>query len=79
MLDTIKAKLKAFVAWLYNWITVVSGIVLGGLSMLPDFLDAIGAINLTPILPPAYAAKIITAIAVVKAVAAFIQSRKPQS
>jgi hypothetical protein len=76
MIDNYKVKLKSLAAWLYEWATVVAGVVVGGLSAGLDFLDSITGIDLTPLLPPAHAAKIITGVAVAKGIHAFYRSRK---
>lgn len=69
-------KLKAFGAWLYQWVTVLTATIVGGLSTVFEVLDAFGAIDLTPILPPEHAAKIITVIAIAKGAAAYFTGKK---
>lgn len=76
MIERIKAKIKAFMAWLYNWATTITGVVLGGLAYLSDLIDMVSGINLTPLLPPEHAAKIITVVAILKGLAALWRSRK---
>lgn len=76
MIEYVKAKIKAFLAWLYNWATTISGVVFGGLAYLPDLIDMISGVNLTPILPPEHAAKIITVVAILKGLAALWRSRR---
>lgn len=69
-------KIKKFGAWLYNWATVVAGIIVGGLSYGLDALDAItGTTDLTPILPPDQALKIVTLVALIKGAHAYYKSR----
>jgi hypothetical protein len=76
MIETIKTKLHAFGAWVYNWITVLTGIIVGGLAMLPDMLTNLTGIDLTPLMGPHRAAQIVTGTAIAKAVIAVYQSRK---
>jgi hypothetical protein len=47
-----------------GWKTVLFGALVTGLSVGADALDAIKAIDITPLLPPASALKIIAAIGV---------------
>jgi hypothetical protein len=76
MIETIKAKIKAFGAWVYNWITVLTGIIVGGIAMLPDLILGITGIDFTPIMGPHRAAQIVTGTAIAKAVIAVYQSKK---
>ncbi len=50
---------------LKGWKTIVFGGTLAGAGALADLLDALKAIDIAPLLPPAYALKVITAIGVV--------------
>ena len=54
--------------WLWQklkgWKTVLFGSLITGAGVVADLLDAVKAIDITPLLPPAYALKIITAIGV---------------
>jgi hypothetical protein len=70
MLDRIKAWLK----WLYNWITVISAAVIGGLVYLPPLLDVFSA-NMQPLLPPNKAVAIMACVGVVKGLCALVQSK----
>ncbi len=76
MTEWIKAKLKAFALWFYEWATVIAGIATGVLAFVPDLLNMLTSMDLTPILPPKYAAAITTGIALAKALAVFVQSRR---
>lgn len=76
MIERVKAKIKALLMWVYNWATTISGVVLGGVAYLPDLIDMISGVNLTPILPPEHAAKIITVVAILKGLAALWRSRR---
>lgn len=72
------ARLKAFLAWVYDWITIIAASLVGVPAMVLEFLDLLGGTDLTPILPPDRAVKIITCIAIVKAVCAFAVRQKAQ-
>jgi hypothetical protein len=50
---------------LKGWKTVIFGSVIAALGSVLDILDALRAIDITPLLPPAYAIKIIAGIGVV--------------
>lgn len=76
MIEIIKAKLKTAAAWVYNWITVLTGIVVGSLAMLPDVIMGLTGIDFTPILGAHRAAQIVTGTAVAKAVIAVYRSKK---
>jgi hypothetical protein len=76
MLDRI----RGFVAWVYDWITVIAASLVGLPSMILEFLDLLGGTDLTPILPPEMAVKIITCVAIVKALCAWaVQQKAAQS
>jgi hypothetical protein len=49
---------------LKGWRTVIFGALVAGAGALADLLDALRAVDLTPLLPPAYALKIIAGIGV---------------
>lgn len=68
-------KIKAFGAWVWRWVTVLTGIIVGLPAVIFDFLNTIGSIDLTPLLPTEYAARIITAVAIAKALYGFYRSR----
>lgn len=59
-------KVKEWLRWVYDWITVLSAVILGIISQIDTTL--LGSSD--------RAMKIVTAVAVVKAVAAYVESRK---
>lgn len=67
--------IKAFGKWLYDWITVLTASVVGGLSSVFELLDLIGAVDLTAFMPAEYAAKIITVVAIAKGLYAWYTKR----
>lgn len=67
--------IKEWAAWFWNWITVITGVIVGLPSVIFDLLDTISSVDLTPLLPTEYAARIIALVAVVKAIYGFYKSR----
>lgn len=67
--------IKEWAAWVWNWITVITGIIVGLPSVFFDLLDTISSVDLTPLLPTEYAARIIAGVAVAKALYGFYRSR----
>lgn len=77
MYDELIADVKMVLAWVWNWVTVLTGMVVGFLAYGFDAFNAIiGTADITPLLPQASALKIITAVAILKGVVAYYQSRK---
>jgi hypothetical protein len=76
MIEAIKTKLKASGLWIYNWITVLTGIVVGSLSVLPDLITGLTGIDFSPLVGPTHAAQIVTGTAIVKAVLSVWQSKR---
>lgn len=76
MIETIKAKLKAAAAWVYNWITVLTGTVVGAVAVLPDLITGLTGIDFSPLVGPSRAAQIVTGTAIAKALVSVWQSRK---
>lgn len=68
-------KLKAFFAWLWDWVTVLAGVLVGLPAAIFEALDSLAGTDLTPILPAGQAAKIITAVAIAKAIYASMRKR----
>lgn len=72
--------IKAFGKWLYDWITVLTASILGGLSTIFELLDLIGAVDLTTILSAEAAGKIITVVAIAKGLYAwYLNSKKDEA
>lgn len=69
-------KIKAFFVWLYTWVTVVAGIVVGAFLSIASQLDLLLGIDFSSILPADRAAKIVAAIALTKAIAAMLVAAK---
>jgi hypothetical protein len=68
-------RIKSFFKWVYNWITVITGLVVGALAVLPDLIMSLSGVDFTPIVGPAWAGRIVVIVAVLKAIVAFIRSK----
>lgn len=76
--------IRSFFAWVYNWITVLAGIVSGALAFGMPFLgdvlslfDTIGVVDLTPFgISTATALKITSTVALLKGLHAWWMSRR---
>lgn len=62
----MRDKGKAFLAWVYEWITVITAVVVGALPAVVSQLDMISGIDLGPLLPSDLSVKIITGVAIAK-------------
>lgn len=69
-------KIKAFGAWVWNWVTVIVAAATGSIATIIDLLDNIGAIDLTAFFDSETALRITTVVAIVKGVYAFYASKK---
>jgi hypothetical protein len=59
--------LQAACKWLYDWVTVIAAVLIGGASVAFDaFGSATDGIDLSAILPSKYAMQIVTCIAIAK-------------
>lgn len=80
MLSAIWTKIKSVAAFVYNWITVIVGIVVAAPTAVIDFLNAIQAIDWGPLISSQTALAITaftaTAKAVVQAMAAAYSAAK---
>lgn len=68
--------IKRSLAWVYNWVTVITGLIVGALSVLPDLLTGLLGVDFAPLVGPTRAAQIVAVVAILKAVIAFWQSRR---
>lgn len=79
MISAIWEKIKSWARWVYDWITVIVASLVGLPTLLIQLLNYLGAIDLSPFVGPDMALKIVTGVAIVKAVLAFIESKvRPQ-
>ena len=69
-------KIKGWLLWVYEWITVLTASILGALTMVIDSLASLGAADLTPFLGADKALKIVATVALVKAALAYIGKRR---
>lgn len=68
--------IKRFLTWIYNWVTVITGLIVGALSVLPDFLTGLLGVDFAPLVGPTRAAQIVAVVAILKAIIAFLQSTR---
>jgi ABC-type phosphate transport system permease subunit len=67
--------MKAWLRWVYDWITVIVASLIGVPSILLQLLTYFDAIDLSPLVGADKALKIITAVAITKAILSVIESR----
>jgi len=67
-------KIKTAARWVYDWITVLVASLVGVPSLLLQLLDSVGAVNIAPLVGPDLALKIVTGVAIVKAILAVVES-----
>lgn len=59
-------KAKAFLWWVYEWVTVIGAVVIGGAASVLPYLDMLAAVDLASILPATIAVKIVAGIGLFK-------------
>lgn len=74
MLEKVKAYALAAVKWVYDWITVIVAGLAGVATFILPLLNLIDGINIAPLVGADTAIKIVTGVAVAKAIFAFIAS-----
>lgn len=68
-------KIKEWAFWVYDWITVLVGLLVGVPSAVIDLLNAFAGVDITPLVGSENAVKIMAGVAIAKAILAFIVSR----
>lgn len=63
------ARIKAFGAFVWEWVTVLAALALAAVPVLLTELDSLSGLDLAAALPPEHAARIIGTVAAVKATA----------
>ncbi len=58
--------------WIYDWITVIAAALVGVPSIILSLLSLLDGVDISPFLPPEHALKIVTGIALLKGVVAYI-------
>lgn len=66
--------LKSVARWVYDWITVITASLLGAPDLLLQFLSYFDGVDFAPFIGTERALKIVTVVAIVKAVLSFIES-----
>jgi len=67
--------MKKLFRWVYDWLTVITASLVGLPTLLLQLLNFLGAVDISPLVGPDMALKIVTGVAIVKALLAFIESR----
>lgn len=79
MWESIKSKVKAALRWVYEWVTVLTASLVGLPSLVLELLSSLDGINISPLIGSDKALKIVTAVAIVKAVLALIENKMKPS
>lgn len=66
---------KVAFRWVYDWITVLTASLVGLPSLLLELLSLFDGIDISPFIGYDKASKIVTGVALTKALLAFIESR----
>lgn len=61
--------------WVYDWITVIVASLVGLPELILQLLSFFDGVDITPFVGPDKALKIVTGVALVKALLGFIESR----
>lgn len=72
-------KLKAATLWVWNWITVLTAIILGAMTVVVEYLDQLMGVDLTAVMTQRHAAQITFGVAVTKAVVAAYNAQKAKA
>lgn len=67
--------MKRFFRWVYDWITVLAGVLVGAPSILLELLHYVEFIDFSPWVGSDRALQVVTGVALAKAILAFIESR----
>lgn len=68
------ANVKAVAKWLYNWVTVIVASLVGVPELVVQALSYLDGVDISPIFGPDLALKIVTGVAVAKAVLSLVGS-----
>lgn len=76
MLDYLKDKATAALAWCYKWVTVLTGIAVAIISVIPMLLNTLALVDLSPLVGSVHAAQIMSGVAILKAIIEAVRSMK---
>jgi len=68
-------KIKTAFRWAYDWVTVLVASLVGLPDVLLQLLSVVQGVDISPLIGPDKALKIVTAVAIAKALLSFIESR----
>lgn len=66
---------KVAARWVYDWITIITASLVGVPSLLLELLSFFDGVDISPLVGYDKATKIVTCVAIVKGLLAFIESR----
>lgn len=75
MWGDLAEELKAFGAWLWNWVTVAVAGVMGVLSVGIDFFNSLTGVDFAQLVGPQRAMQIVAGVAFAKALVATYQAK----
>lgn len=78
MLAYLKTKAAAALAWIYKWVTVLTGVAVAFVSVIPSLLNTLSMVDLSPLVGPDLAAQIVTGVALIKGGIEIVRSMKPK-
>lgn len=79
MMSAIREKVDAWMSWIYDWVTVIVASLVGVPTLILQLLSYFDDVNIAPLIGSDLALKIVTGVAIAKAILAFWESRtKPR-
>lgn len=66
--------IKSWARWVYDWITVLVGLLVGVPTVLIDLLNAFGGVDISPLVGNENALKITAGVALAKALLSLIET-----
>jgi hypothetical protein len=67
--------IKRAARWVYDWITVIVASLVGVPTLILQFLSFFDGVDITPFVGADNALKVVTGVALIKAMAAFIENQ----
>lgn len=67
--------MRRLARWVYDWITVIVASLVGVPELVIQLLSLVDGIDITPFVGPDKALKIVTGVAIAKALLGFIESQ----
>lgn len=67
--------IKVVFRWVYDWVTVLAAALVGAPSIIIQILSFVGVDDIAPMVGADNALKIVTSVAIAKALLAYLESR----